>query len=318
MATCTICTDTFTPLQFAAMNCCKHRFHYECIEQWVEKANTCPICRRRCSQIREFKNRRVSRTKTVHTQNYVVKYDTAFPPLQSIEWGDRVEEEDNYNINEDIDSDGLDVDEWLTQELAQTEANEIRRTTTIPATSGGPATPRVLHMSIQTLDGSSVENANIARATSTTVQTRPRQNPPSSTSSSSSSFSAAHSEKSDSPSATLSSSSASPSSSSEFSPPKNVDDQSDGSDNQASVVVNSRVGYEKDNFIVSDEEEILYEEERDELDKLMAELKQRESSHPHYHGKHRHDEHERTHKKNHRDKQRKLNSSSHSRKKVKK
>jgi len=42
---CPVCTDTFKKGQEARKLPCKHVFHDDCIIPWLEKHNTCPLCR---------------------------------------------------------------------------------------------------------------------------------------------------------------------------------------------------------------------------------------------------------------------------------
>jgi hypothetical protein len=42
---CPICFDDYTDNCFVLETECKHYFHEECLEKWMERNNTCPICR---------------------------------------------------------------------------------------------------------------------------------------------------------------------------------------------------------------------------------------------------------------------------------
>ena len=42
---CAICLQIFSPHENVLVYCCKHVFHCECIEQWLNKSKFCPICR---------------------------------------------------------------------------------------------------------------------------------------------------------------------------------------------------------------------------------------------------------------------------------
>jgi hypothetical protein len=42
---CTICQNTKTEIDISRSLICKHKFHIECIEIWLAKNKTCPICR---------------------------------------------------------------------------------------------------------------------------------------------------------------------------------------------------------------------------------------------------------------------------------
>jgi hypothetical protein len=43
---CSICQDNFYKDQKVKKLCCKHIYHEECINKWMERSNTCPICRK--------------------------------------------------------------------------------------------------------------------------------------------------------------------------------------------------------------------------------------------------------------------------------
>ncbi|XP_053696366.1 E3 ubiquitin-protein ligase KCMF1-like [Sabethes cyaneus] len=45
---CPICWDPFSDSDSRQLNC-KHTFHSECIQQWVDQNNSCPMCRK-CAQ----------------------------------------------------------------------------------------------------------------------------------------------------------------------------------------------------------------------------------------------------------------------------
>lgn len=42
---CTICQNTKNEIDISRSLICKHKFHIECIEIWLAKNKTCPICR---------------------------------------------------------------------------------------------------------------------------------------------------------------------------------------------------------------------------------------------------------------------------------
>ena len=42
---CPICFDDYTDNCVLSETECKHYFHEECLEKWMERNNTCPICR---------------------------------------------------------------------------------------------------------------------------------------------------------------------------------------------------------------------------------------------------------------------------------
>jgi len=43
--TCVVCQDEFPPNSKAKQLPCSHLFHEHCVEPWLEKNNTCPVCR---------------------------------------------------------------------------------------------------------------------------------------------------------------------------------------------------------------------------------------------------------------------------------
>jgi len=42
---CSICMDLFTSTQTNSILQCNHKFHSQCIREWLEKELTCPLCR---------------------------------------------------------------------------------------------------------------------------------------------------------------------------------------------------------------------------------------------------------------------------------
>ncbi|KAJ1480912.1 RING finger protein 11, partial [Baffinella frigidus] len=42
--TCVICQSEFCAQEEAKRLPCLHTFHVECIDRWLARANTCPIC----------------------------------------------------------------------------------------------------------------------------------------------------------------------------------------------------------------------------------------------------------------------------------
>ena len=43
--TCSICIEAFTSAQTHIILECNHKFHTDCIKQWLEKELNCPLCR---------------------------------------------------------------------------------------------------------------------------------------------------------------------------------------------------------------------------------------------------------------------------------
>ena len=41
---CTVCIDSFEPEQRILILACQHKFHYECVDAWMERSFTCPRC----------------------------------------------------------------------------------------------------------------------------------------------------------------------------------------------------------------------------------------------------------------------------------
>ncbi|XP_008804068.2 E3 ubiquitin-protein ligase RNF43-like [Phoenix dactylifera] len=44
--TCSICLESFQAGSVIGIPQCGHRYHWDCITQWYDRANTCPLCRR--------------------------------------------------------------------------------------------------------------------------------------------------------------------------------------------------------------------------------------------------------------------------------
>ena len=52
LITCTICIEEMKETQLAKIECCTHKFCYECIKNWATKqSNTCPNCVKKFNQI---------------------------------------------------------------------------------------------------------------------------------------------------------------------------------------------------------------------------------------------------------------------------
>ncbi|XP_059615067.1 E3 ubiquitin-protein ligase TRAIP [Phlebotomus argentipes] len=47
---CPICTECVLPNEDLCANSCGHIFHYPCIRQWIERSQTCPQCRKQCTE----------------------------------------------------------------------------------------------------------------------------------------------------------------------------------------------------------------------------------------------------------------------------
>lgn len=43
--TCSICLGTFEKDDIVMIMPCKHNFHPKCLKSWLEKTNSCPVCR---------------------------------------------------------------------------------------------------------------------------------------------------------------------------------------------------------------------------------------------------------------------------------
>eukprot|EP00056_Hartaetosiga_gracilis_P021632 m.25274 g.25274 ORF g.25274 m.25274 type:complete len:189 (-) comp9187_c0_seq2:177-743(-) len=48
-AMCSICHDVFTRYKYK-LRSCGHSFHLECLDQWLERSLTCPLCRQEAIQ----------------------------------------------------------------------------------------------------------------------------------------------------------------------------------------------------------------------------------------------------------------------------
>ena len=56
--TCAICMENIEQ-DSGALQCCRHTFHWKCIDQWVRVSAICPVCRRDVT---------VSAARTEHTE----------------------------------------------------------------------------------------------------------------------------------------------------------------------------------------------------------------------------------------------------------
>ncbi len=43
--TCTVCLERFSGSSIKVLDRCKHKFHKDCLDKWLQKNKTCPICR---------------------------------------------------------------------------------------------------------------------------------------------------------------------------------------------------------------------------------------------------------------------------------
>ncbi|KAJ1617891.1 hypothetical protein T492DRAFT_473246 [Pavlovales sp. CCMP2436] len=60
---CAICCDAMERETFAQLDSCVHRFHFDCIVKWVDRANCCPLCKATVHEIESVCN---GKRKTVH------------------------------------------------------------------------------------------------------------------------------------------------------------------------------------------------------------------------------------------------------------
>lgn len=44
-STCSICLESYNENDEIALSACKHHFHLECVEKWMFRQRSCPICR---------------------------------------------------------------------------------------------------------------------------------------------------------------------------------------------------------------------------------------------------------------------------------
>jgi len=45
MASCLVCLSEYVPTEEVRTMPCLHFFHTDCIDKWLRKANSCPICK---------------------------------------------------------------------------------------------------------------------------------------------------------------------------------------------------------------------------------------------------------------------------------
>lgn len=66
---CAICTDSFAVDDKAMRLPCKHAYHKDCIVRWLNKSNTCPLCREKLPEEKLLhpspKRRRQARMRAV-------------------------------------------------------------------------------------------------------------------------------------------------------------------------------------------------------------------------------------------------------------
>ena len=50
-SSCPICLDNYKDKEYKRTLKCGHTFHKKCIDKWIKKHNSCPICRKCCLDI---------------------------------------------------------------------------------------------------------------------------------------------------------------------------------------------------------------------------------------------------------------------------
>ena len=50
---CVVCLENFTKGQVMRILPCKHAFHRQCIDKWLESSTTCPICKHDAGKVKE-------------------------------------------------------------------------------------------------------------------------------------------------------------------------------------------------------------------------------------------------------------------------
>ena len=53
MEICAICLEDTDHNCYKTL-CCKHKFHFECLDTWFKIKNTCPLCRREYSHMQDY------------------------------------------------------------------------------------------------------------------------------------------------------------------------------------------------------------------------------------------------------------------------
>lgn len=61
--TCCICMCEVEPSELAIINSCEHKFCFDCIDQWSQRENKCPLCKSRFNKIERVHKRRKKGTK---------------------------------------------------------------------------------------------------------------------------------------------------------------------------------------------------------------------------------------------------------------
>ena len=56
---CVICLDDIDSKNIYKLDCC-HVYHQKCIDEWLLKQNTCPICRKECSNKENKENKKTN------------------------------------------------------------------------------------------------------------------------------------------------------------------------------------------------------------------------------------------------------------------
>ena len=74
--TCVICLEYFGDelLTVAQIASCKHYFHINCIKLWLERENTCPICRKEASKVSVIKLNSHNEAPGSSTQDIMMLY----------------------------------------------------------------------------------------------------------------------------------------------------------------------------------------------------------------------------------------------------
>jgi hypothetical protein len=115
---CSVCLAE--PTDVSEINCCNHKFCFECIYQWSRVTNTCPLCKTRFTKIQRFNAKQQTNLVVVPNKNQVPEYTPE--ELDSLAIGHATE--DGLTLDDDLAGFVVD-DDTLDYENSDVEGHDV-------------------------------------------------------------------------------------------------------------------------------------------------------------------------------------------------